>query len=106
MGFGYFAWTIASAWLLTVLIKIILNGFDIKKGFSNGGMPSSHTGTIISVTAGILFFEGWTSLFALSVVMSIIVITDAFRRHKGSEILVGGVLGLLSAILFAIIFGL
>lgn len=54
--------------------------------FSTGGMPSSHTATIISLTTAIGFTSGIQSNeFAICVVVSMIVMHDAtgVRRHAG-----------------------
>ncbi len=54
--------------------------------FSTGGMPSSHTATIISLTTAIGLTSGVQSNeFAIAVVMSVIVMHDAMgvRRHAG-----------------------
>lgn len=54
--------------------------------FSTGGMPSSHTATVIALTTSIGMTEGWDSnMFAVCVVFSAIVMHDAagVRRHAG-----------------------
>lgn len=54
--------------------------------FSTGGMPSSHTSTIISLTTAIGMTSGFHSNeFAICVVVSTIVMFDAtgVRRHAG-----------------------
>ncbi|WML38212.1 divergent PAP2 family protein [Neobacillus sp. OS1-2] len=54
--------------------------------FSTGGMPSSHTATIISLTTAIGLTSGFKSNeFAICVVVSMIVMHDAtgVRRHAG-----------------------
>jgi uncharacterized protein len=54
--------------------------------FSTGGMPSSHTATIISLTTVIGLMAGFHSNeFAICVIVSMIVMHDAMgvRRHAG-----------------------
>ncbi|MFJ7725298.1 divergent PAP2 family protein [Neobacillus sp. NPDC097160] len=54
--------------------------------FSTGGMPSSHTATIISLTTAIGLTSGLKSNeFAICVIVSLIVMHDAtgVRRHAG-----------------------
>ncbi|MCM3766386.1 divergent PAP2 family protein [Neobacillus niacini] len=54
--------------------------------FSTGGMPSSHTATIISLTTAIGLIAGFQSNeFAICVIVSMIVMHDAMgvRRHAG-----------------------
>ncbi len=55
---------------------------------SAGGMPSSHSALIVSVTHGIGLFVGFDSpLFALSLAIAMIVIYDAagVRREAGKH---------------------
>ncbi len=74
------------------LIKLILYWYETKK-FSwkdllkTGGMPSSHSAFVISLTTILLLEEGLSSTFAISLVLSAIVIRDAFgvRRTAGEE---------------------
>ncbi|MDR4949324.1 divergent PAP2 family protein [Neobacillus cucumis] len=54
--------------------------------FSTGGMPSSHTSTIISLTTAIGLTSGiYSNEFAIAAVVSLIVMHDAtgVRRHAG-----------------------
>lgn len=53
---------------------------------STGGMPSSHSATVVGLSTAVGFVEGWDStLFVISVVFSVIVMYDAagVRRHAG-----------------------
>lgn len=87
--------TIILAPLLTLaFVQAIKLAFDGIKGNFNfktlintyGGMPSSHTAFVVSLTTIIGYKEGFDSaLFALSAVFSVLVISDAmiFRRHVG-----------------------
>jgi acid phosphatase family membrane protein YuiD len=59
---------------------------DWRLMFSTGGMPSSHTSTIISLTTAIGLTSGFRSNeFAICIVVSTIVMHDAMgvRRHAG-----------------------
>lgn len=83
------------AWFIAQLIKVIINlikYLDAKrkgeKGkkvtiqtlFKLGGMPSSHTATVISLAASIGMHSGWTSdVFAVSGVFAFIVMFDAIK---------------------------
>lgn len=54
--------------------------------FSTGGMPSSHTATIIALTTAIGLTSGfYSNEFAICVIVSAIVMHDAtgVRRHAG-----------------------
>lgn len=59
---------------------------DWRLMFSTGGMPSSHTATVIALTTAIGLTSGWSSNeFAICVVVSAIVLFDAtgVRRQAG-----------------------
>jgi acid phosphatase family membrane protein YuiD len=77
------------AWLLAQGIKPLISliggeGFDIKRSLSTGGMPSSHTSTVIALTTNLAIRYGVGSYqFAMSLVFSSIVIYDAMGiRHE------------------------
>lgn len=65
------------------IAKTIVNAIQQRKWdsamlFSTGGMPSSHSSTVTSVTTAIGIIDGWNSTtFALSVCISLIVMYDA-----------------------------
>ena len=83
------------AWFIAQLIKVIINLVKYviakKKGekgkkvtietlFKLGGMPSSHTATVISLSATIGMHNGWNSdLFAVAGVFAFIVMFDAIK---------------------------
>ena len=83
------------AWATAQLLKVIINtityfirkskGKETKKvTFSTflklGGMPSSHTATVIALSASLAFTEGWNSpIFAASGVFAFITMFDAFK---------------------------
>ncbi len=52
-----------------------------------GGMPSSHSAFVVALASIIYLQEGTTSAFAISLVLALIVIRDAFgvRRSVGME---------------------
>lgn len=52
-----------------------------------GGMPSSHSAFVVSLTTIIYLEEGVTTAFAISLVLAMIVLRDAFgvRRTAGEE---------------------
>ena len=52
-----------------------------------GGMPSSHTAFVVSLATIIYLEEGVSTAFAVSLVLALIVIRDAFgvRRTVGEE---------------------
>jgi acid phosphatase family membrane protein YuiD len=68
------------------LYLISSKSLNIRLGFSTGGMPSSHSAAVSSLTTAIGISEGLaSSLFAISVVVSAITMYDAagIRRHAG-----------------------
>lgn len=83
------------AWFIAQVIKVILNTAKYfiakKKGlkrkkvtlatlFKLGGMPSSHTATVIALSGCILLTEGINSpIFAVSGVFAFITMFDAFK---------------------------
>lgn len=82
---GLFAWMLAQ--FLKVPIGYFLNR-RINWGlwFSSGGMPSSHSALVTSITLAIGFFDGfYTSTFALAFAIAMIVVYDAagVRREAG-----------------------
>lgn len=79
------------AWFLAQLIKVILELILLRKWeprrfVSSGGMPSSHSALVVACTAAIGKLHGIHGpLFALSVILSAIVMYDAcnVRRSAG-----------------------
>ena len=56
--------------------------------FSNGGMPSSHTATVVALCVACLIQEGVSSpLFAVSLILTAVVIIDALgvRYETGKQ---------------------
>ncbi len=78
--------------LLTQVIKLIIDAKNHKFSWSDlnryGGMPSSHTSFVVSLTVLIGYYEGWESgVFAVSVVLAILTMRDAagFRMNLGKH---------------------
>lgn len=62
--------------------------FEIRMFWTNGGMPSSHTATVLALATSIGCTHGVGSTpFALSIILSFIVINDALniRRQSGKQ---------------------
>jgi uncharacterized protein len=80
-----------AAWALAQVIKLPLEYVRIRRWnwqivFSVGGMPSSHSALVIAAGWSIGLREGFDStLFALGVVLSMVVLYDAagIRRQAG-----------------------
>ena len=58
-----------------------------KSLLTDGGLPSSHSATMSSLTTTIFFLDGLTTLFYLSFFVTIITAKDAFgvRRESGKH---------------------
>ena len=84
-------WSLLSC-LLAQFFKIIFNFFStgemrFRIMFQTGGMPSSHSALITGVTSGIGFELGFdSSIFALAVAISLIVMYDASGVRKSAGI--------------------
>ncbi len=79
-------------WFVAQVLKIF-TGFPetkkihIKNMFSNGGMPSSHSSTVVALCIACAIQEGVASpYFAITAVLSIIVMNDALGvRYETGE---------------------
>lgn len=85
--------TAAVAWLTAGVIKVIIETivykkFDIRRVFGAGGMPSSHTATVVSLAISTGYYAGIDStLFAVASILAIIVVHDAVgvRLETGKQ---------------------
>ena len=80
------------AQIIKILIDTIVNKkFSLERVFGDGGMPSTHTATVVSLMLMCGFVEGWgTSIFAVSAIFAIVVMHDAtgVRRETGKQAVV------------------
>ncbi|MBI2573714.1 divergent PAP2 family protein [Candidatus Woesearchaeota archaeon] len=74
------------------LLKLILYFFqhkslNVKDIVVTGGMPSSHSAFVVALSTSIYLDEGASTAFAITLVLAMIVIRDAFgvRRTVGEE---------------------
>ena len=76
-----------AAQILKVLTVLITEGkLDAKRLRGTGGMPSSHSASVTSLSTSVGFVEGFSSTeFSIAVVLAIIVMYDAcgIRRAAG-----------------------
>jgi acid phosphatase family membrane protein YuiD len=84
---SYFFLAIFLAWLTSVFIKGIIKAARREKNyfrsaFSNGGMPSSHSALVCSLSAAIYLQEGLTPAFFVSLILAIIIMSDAIKVRK------------------------
>ena len=82
-----------SGWFLAQLAKLVIGTvrnrrFDFAAGLASGGMPSSHSSAVCAMTVACGRVEGLgTPLFAISLILSFIVMYDAagVRRAAGEQ---------------------
>lgn len=83
------------SWLVAQIIKIFTNSLKNRRKnnlasfiFSTGGMPSSHSATMLGLTTAAAIKDGFgSSTFAICAILSIVVMTDAFgvRYETGKQ---------------------
>lgn len=81
------------AWAISQTLKVFTNLFvvkelDIKRILADGGMPSSHSATVVSLAVMCGWTEGFNSaIFALALLFAIVVMRDAVgvRRETGKN---------------------
>ena len=84
---AFSAWFIAQ-FLKPVISKAMGHGFNPHMFLSTGGMPSSHTASVVALTTSIGVLTGLQSYaFAISVVFSLVVIHDSMniRMEAGKQ---------------------
>ncbi|XAR64430.1 hypothetical protein NMG60_11024764 [Bertholletia excelsa] len=62
--------------------------WDLKQLIGSGGMPSSHSATVVALAVAVGFREGFEgSLFGIALVLACVVMYDAFgvRLHAGRQ---------------------
>ena len=82
-----------ASWFLAQVFKMISNFMLTKKSsierlFGDGGMPSGHTATVVSVATATGLYEGFGSAyFAVAAILAIIVMHDAtnVRYQAGKQ---------------------
>ena len=86
--------SIASSWLLAQIIKVFTGyfreeNFDVRKFFcGTGGMPSSHSATVVALLVSSAIQYGFASFnVAVSFLLAIIVMSDAtgVRYETGKQ---------------------
>lgn len=133
----------ALGWFSAQILKILSGWITTKKLnigmlFSNGGMPSSHSATVLALATACIIQEGVGSpYFAIAAVVAMIVMNDAFGvryetgkqatiinritkelfsgefntslkelvGHTPFQVLMGALLGIFVAIVYALIVG-
>ena len=85
------------SWFLAQVFKCISNliltkKFSIERLFGDGGMPSGHSATVVSVAVATGLYEGFDSaIFAIAMILAIVVMHDAmnvrYQAGKQAELL-------------------
>lgn len=80
------------SWFLAQVLKCISNliltkKFSLERLFGDGGMPSAHTATVVSVATATGLYEGFDSaFFAVAAILAIIVMHDAMNvRYQAGK---------------------
>ena len=84
---GILSWVTAQV-LKVILTLVVDKKLDMSRLFGLGGMPSSHTAVVVSVTVAVGIRMGFNSaLFAISAALALITMTDAMgvRREAGKQ---------------------
>lgn len=91
---NYLLMSAVVSWLLAQIIKIFTGVYRDRHVnlsvllFSTGGMPSSHSASVLGLTTAAALRDGFgSSTFAISAILSIIVIIDAMgvRYETGKQ---------------------
>ncbi len=73
-----------TVWLLAQVIKFTIDRIKNRKYsfFENGGFPSSHIAVVSALTTAIFLKQGFSDLFIVTLVFSMIVFADAIGIRK------------------------
>ncbi len=87
---SFWGWFVAQV-LKTIIYVIVNKNFNPERLMGDGGMPSSHSATVMAlVTATFLTYGAGSFEFAISGVLALIVMHDAMgvRRQTGMQAVV------------------
>jgi acid phosphatase family membrane protein YuiD len=90
---NHILWAAIVSWFVAQSLKVLITLYythklDLSKFFTSGGMPSSHSSFVVTLTVGIGEVCGYhTELFAIAAVFSFIVMYDAanVRLEAGKQ---------------------
>ncbi len=79
------------AWAISQITKLVTYSVIEKRILwktmvTEGGMPSAHTATVVSLATAVGWIEGYNSgIFALAIVLAVVIMRDALgvRRQSG-----------------------
>ncbi len=84
---SFWAWLIAQV-LKTIIYVIVNKDFSPERLVGDGGMPSSHSATVMALVTATAYHFGSASFeFAVSAILALIVMHDAMgvRRETGKQ---------------------
>ncbi len=84
---SFWAWLIAQA-LKTIIYVIMNKDFNPERLVGDGGMPSSHSATVMALVTSTAFYYGSNTFeFAIAAILALIVMHDAMgvRRETGKQ---------------------
>ncbi len=84
---AFFGWLTAQ-FLKTIIYVLVNKSFNPERLMGDGGMPSSHSATVMALVTSTWYFYGAGSFeFAISGVLALIVMHDAMgvRRETGIQ---------------------
>lgn len=87
---SFLGWLIAQI-LKTIIYVVVNKNFNPERLVGDGGMPSSHSATVMALTSSAAIIHGFSSFeFAISGVLALIVMHDAMgvRRETGKQAVV------------------
>ncbi len=88
IGLGTLVSAVAAQALKPFIDLIQGQGFNIFRMLDTGGMPSSHTSVVTTLTVGVMAYEGVSSpLFGITLVISLYFIFEAtgLRQEVGNQ---------------------
>lgn len=84
---AFFGW-LSAQFLKTVIYVLVNKEFNPERLMGDGGMPSSHSATVMALVTSTAFYYSFSSFeFAVSAIMALIVMHDAMgvRRETGIQ---------------------
>lgn len=96
IGKNQILWVAVLSWFIAQSIKVVYTfvvdkRFNVWRFIGSGGMPSSHSSFVTALSTAVGLTDGWDStIFAMSVVFSLIVMYDAagVRRAVGKQAII------------------
>ncbi len=90
VGIAFVSW-FAAQFLKVILTLIFERRLNLYRMVGSGGMPSSHSSTVMALSTAVGLVHGWDSLlFGLCLVFSLIVMYDAsgVRQSVGKQAII------------------